>query len=550
MTETSAPPAAPQPAPAPPPRGLPDIPGPLETLARTWRALRRMSTALWLLLALAMATVVATFIPQEPVIPTTVIEWREGVTGPGEQVAAVFDALGLFDVFGSAWFMALTLLLIVSLTGCLIPRGRGFWRTARRDPVPGRNLDRLQHRVALPTGLAPEAALDAAERVLRRRRLRVRRVAADVSPTGRAQVAAERGHWREGGSILFHLSFYVLLAGAVIGHSFGFTGQVNVVEGGSFADTPLSYLGGAQPGRFFTQDDHPGFTVRLDDFDVRYFADPEAEARGQTGLVPRDFVSRVTILDGGEEVASDEIRVNHPIEHDGMKLYQIRFGFAPRLVVSSAGGAELYADAVQLIDAGGFAWTGVAKVAAFDVENQIALELVLLPDADFNDQGMPISRTPEARNPRLAVVLWYGELGLERNIPPREFDRESGRRLAQPLILAPGESGTFEEIGLTVEFPELPYWSGFQVSAEPGRGLLLLGSGLLLAGLLPSLYAYRRRLWVDVRTDAEGTSAVLAGVALQRKQTFSEHFDRLAEELAEALDAPAPAPTASPRKEP
>jgi cytochrome c biogenesis protein len=102
-----------------------------------------MATALWLLLALAIATVIATFIPQEPVIPPTVAEWRAGTMGPGEGVAAAFDALGLFDVFGAPWFMALTVLLLVSLTGCLVPRVRGFAKVVRRPPSAGRNLARL-----------------------------------------------------------------------------------------------------------------------------------------------------------------------------------------------------------------------------------------------------------------------------------------------------------------------------------------------------------------------------------------------------------------------
>jgi cytochrome c biogenesis protein len=535
MTETSAPPQPAAPSPTGP-RGLPEIPGPLETLQRSWRVLRRMSTALWLLLALAIASIIATFIPQDPVIPQTTAEWRAGTSGPGEGIAGAFDALGLFDVFGSAWFMALTALLLISLTGCLIPRIRSFRTLVARKPAGGRNLTRLQHQVELRTALPPDEALAAARRRLRRRRFRLRELAPDDSPTGHLQLAAERGHWREGGSLLFHLSFYVLLLGAVIGHSFGFTGQVNVIEGERFADTPLSYLGANQPGRFFPEDGHRGFVVQLDDFDISYFPDPEAEAAGQTGLTPRDFVSTVTIFEDGEPATTEQIRVNHPIAHDGMKLYQIRFGFAPRIEVVN-NGSTIYTDAVQLIEEGGFAWTGVAKVAAFDVENQLALELVLLPDAAFDQAGFPISRTPEARNPRLAAVLWYGALGLEQNISPRDFDRENGRRLEQPLILAPGQRGVFEEIGLELRFPELPYWSGFQVSNEPGRELLLVGAVLMLTGLIPSLYGYRRRIWADVRTDEDGTTVTLAGVALQRKTTFSDAFERLADDLRGDLGA-------------
>ena len=96
---------------------LPDIPGPIETGIMLWRWLRRMSTALLLLFALAAAAVLATFIPQEPVIARTVAAWREGLEGPGQGWARLFDALSLFDVFGSMWFMMLTLVGAAIATG-------------------------------------------------------------------------------------------------------------------------------------------------------------------------------------------------------------------------------------------------------------------------------------------------------------------------------------------------------------------------------------------------------------------------------------------------
>lgn len=521
------------------PRGprLPEIPGPGETLLRTWRGLRRMSTALKLLFALAAAAVLATFVPQEPVIPTTVADWRVGVDGPGELAAGVLDTLGLFDVFGSWWFTALTGLLIVSLTGCLIPRIGGFVRVARRPPVAGRNLTRLTHHAEIASPLPPAEALAAAESLLASRRFRRRHLAASETPGGVAQLAAERGHWREGGSLAFHLSFYVLLAGAVIGHTFGFVGQVNIVEGGSFADTRIAY-DAFEPGRLFPFDGHRGFEVELDDFDVSYFDAPGSDASaGPVALTPREFVSRVTIRDG-DVAATEEIRVNEPVSYDGVKLYQIRFGFAPRIEVRNSSGAVLYTEEVILVEGGGFTWSGVAPVAKTDTEQQLALELILLPDAGFSSEGFPISRTPDARNPRMAVVVWFGDLGLERNVPTSQFDREAGNQLPQPLILAPGETGVVDQLGLEVTFADLPYWSGFQVAQEPGRGLLLTGAGLLLGGLIPSLYSYRRRIWVETHPDGDGSRVVLAGVALQRKQAFTEAFASLESHLRRRLDPP------------
>jgi cytochrome c biogenesis protein len=525
LTRDAAPPpddAAPPPRPA---SRLPEIPGPWETAVRAWRKLRKMSTALVLLFALATASVVATFVPQEPTVPQTVAEWLEGTSGPGDPWASAFSALGFFDVFGSWWFNAIAVLLFVSLTGCLIPRWWAFAKVARRQPAAGRNLGRLSHHVVVTTSADPDAALDAAARVLRRRRFRRRRLGADETASGAAQVAAERGHAREGGSLVFHTAFYVLLVGIVVGHSFGFVGQVNVAEGSAFADTRIAY-DAVEPGRWFGLDDHRGFVVALDDFAVDYYDD----------FVPREYRSRVTVTEAGEAVGGGEIRVNKPLAHDGMKLYQMRFGMAPRVIVR-AGDSVLFDEPVMLSDAGGSIWTGAAKIAVSDPETQIALDLVFLPDAELVD-GRPVSVSPEPNDPRLIASLYVGELGLERPVPASQFDRDGGP-LGPPAILSEGESGSMADGNLTVEFGELRQWSGFQVTHAPGRGVLLAGAILILAGLLPSLHAYRRRLWVEARPAGAGSEVVLAGVALQRKSVFAEEFAAVEAAVREALP-PAP----------
>lgn len=534
MTETSAPPETRDPPPAGRRgAGLPEIPGPWETAVRAWRRLRRMSTALILLFALAVVSILATFVPQEPLIPTTVAEWRSGEAGPGAAVSSVFDWLGLFDVFGSWWFTALTVLLFVSLTGCLVPRWRAFVRTVRRRPPAGRNLGRLTNSVELDTALPVARALDAAEAVLARRRFRRRRLGPDETASGRAQVAAERGHWHEGGSLIFHTSFYLLLAGVVIAHSFGFTGQLNITEGSSFADTRIAY-GLVEPGRYFGLEDHRGFVVTLDDFTVRYHDEQVAG-----GFLASDFVSTITISEDGVPVRTEQVRVNHPVSHDGMKIYQARFGMAPRVVVRS-GDTLLFDERVMLSDAGRGVWTGVAKVSmggAADDAPQVALDLVLLPDAAVDGDGVPYSRSPQPDNPRLIADLYVGELGLERPVPASEFDRDDGTRLDPPAILAEGDDAALAGGNLTVEFPELAMWSGFQVSHAPARWLLLLSVILLLTGLLPSLYSYRRRMWVEAEEARGTTRLTVGGVALQRKPAFAEEFARLAGELESRLPA-------------
>ena len=529
MTDTET--RAEHPPPHPPPSGwarLPMIPGPWETLLLVWRRLRRMSTALILLFSLAIASIVATFIPQEPLVPDTVARWRTGAAGPGRAVAQVLDGAGVFDVFSSWWFTTLTVLLLVSLTGCLLPRYRAFWRTARRRPATGRNLDRLSNHVELVTTVEPDVALDAIDRILGRRRFRRRRVPADDAPSGHTQLAAEKGHWREGGNLLFHSAFYVLLIGVAVAQTLGFTGQINVVEGATFTDTRIVY-GNVRVGRWFGIEDHRGFQVRLDDFEATY----------HDNGTPDDFVSTVTVLARGE-VARDgaAVRVNAPLRHDGMKLYQLRFGMAPRVIVR-AGDTVLFDDSVMMADNGGV-WTGTAKVKTSGAD-QIALDMALLPDFGVDAQGRPVSRSPQPENPVLFADLWVGELGLERPVDASRFIRE-GEPVAG-ATLTPGDTSAPLVGNLTVEFAELPMWSGFQVSHAPGRWTMLVGCVALLIGLVASLYGYRRRVWAEAWRADDGTTRVaLAGVALQRKVEFADTFGALAADVRAGLPDPAQRP--------
>lgn len=514
---------------------LAGIPGPLEALALLWKRLRRMSTALALLVALAVSALIATFIPQEPVVSPTVQQWRDGSAGPGAGVSAIFDALGLFDVFGSAWFAALVVLLFTSLTGCLLPRWRVFARNVRRPPVAGRNLERLTASTRWHVDAPPDEVLRVAARSLRTYRTRI-----VDGPRGHRQLAADRGHWREGGSLVFHTSFYVLLLGIVLGQALQFTGQVDVVEGDAFADTPLGY-DTTTAGRLWSTDDHQGFVVRLDDFDVSYLPD----------TTPDDFVSRVTVLEDGAPVATGTSRVNHPFRHAGLTYYQRGFGFAPRVEVRQAGDeAPLYAeDLVLRTDRQGLVWTGRGKVAVGNPERgfpQIALEVVFVADADIADDGTVRFRSPEPRNPRMVASLYVDDdLGLDRPAPVSQLQWPPDA-LVDQVMLRPGDTAPLLGGELELAFPELRMWSGFQVSHQPYRWVLLLAGSMVLAGLVPSLYSYRRRLWVEVRAVGDRTDVVLAGVALQRKTAFEEELARIGDRLRTALpptatEVPSPA---------
>jgi len=98
------------------------------------------------------------------------IELRRETYGP---LTGPMDALDLFDVFHSAWFNGLWVLIIVAVTVCTVSRFRPTWRAVQRPQrtVADAYFERAHHRA----DFTHEGGAPAVETLLRRRRYRVNR---------------------------------------------------------------------------------------------------------------------------------------------------------------------------------------------------------------------------------------------------------------------------------------------------------------------------------------------------------------------------------------
>ena len=104
-------------------------------LARwSWRQLTSMRTALVLLLLLALAAIPGSVIPQENIDS---LEGHAVARQTTRRLAPIWDRLDLFSVYGSVWFSAIYILLMISLVGCIIPRLFVYARALRAQPAQG-----------------------------------------------------------------------------------------------------------------------------------------------------------------------------------------------------------------------------------------------------------------------------------------------------------------------------------------------------------------------------------------------------------------------------
>src|SRR5947209_12876666 len=177
----------------------------LRIVARGWRELRKMRTAIILLAILALLAIIGTLLPQLPQNPQGVMGYvlRHPVTAPW------FARLGLFDIFSSWFFIVTAVLMYTSIGAGMFIRVPAAWR-------------RLRNRAQRNRALGAEIA-----------------------------------------SIIFHGSFFILLIGVLYGKAGGFLGNAAVVEGASFVEARANYddLSAGLPSTT-----HQGLPVKVDRF--------------------------------------------------------------------------------------------------------------------------------------------------------------------------------------------------------------------------------------------------------------------------------------------
>src|SRR5689334_18366025 len=476
---------------------------PREFLRWTWRQLTSMRTALILLFLLALGAIPGSVIPQDNVDALLAAQWRREHT----TLAPIYEKLGLFSVYDSAWFAAIYVLLMVSLVGCILPRTRIYLRAAlARPPKTPRNLSRMPEYRTFTTDADPDAVLDQAREALGG--YRIDRHESSIAES----ISAERGYLREAGNLLFHLSVLIVLVGFASGSLLGYKGGVIVVTGGQFANVASQY-DEFDPGTLFDSKNLAPFSFKLTDFKVKFIA-----AGREVGMAQK-FSAGLDYRTGPDaKLQHTRIQVNHPLSIDGSKVYLIGHGYAPNVTVRDADGTIAYSGPVVFTpEDSSFRSSGVIKVPDASPK-QLGFRGELYPTYGFSMATGPFSAFPDAKFPLISMLVYAGDLGMDNGVPQSVYALDM--KGLKTVKKADGKDFRVDiKLGQTVKLPDglgsitfnsVDRFVKLQVSRNPGGWIALLGMILALTGLLGSLFIKPRRIWVSVRREGGRTLVEVA----------------------------------------
>jgi cytochrome c biogenesis protein len=262
---------------------------------RIWRWLSSIRVAVVLLIAVAAAALIGTLFPQLPpdvaADPAALADWMTLAHDRYGALTGLYKTLGFFDVYHSPWFLPLLVLLVLNTAVCTWNRVQSIWRTLTRPTVrmPDAFFQRAGQRLAV-TGL-PRKTAEIVDAYLRRRGYRVFRQ--DVGLT--TYFYADHNWVGRVGTLVTHVAFVALVLAASWGRAVGWRENQLILSPGE--PRPVGH---GLP-----------ITLRSEGFEI---------VRHPSGM-PRDYRAPVTVLENGEEVLRQTIRINAPFTYRGVTFY-------------------------------------------------------------------------------------------------------------------------------------------------------------------------------------------------------------------------------------
>lgn len=463
-----------------------------------------------LILAMAILTLLGTLITQAPPGVMSQPQAREAFL---EQMRGRYGGwttplsfLGFFTIYTSPAYLAVSVLLALSIIACTLHRLPQLWRKAQhpRTHVSAKFFGRAQYQGQVPAKASVEEALEAARKAVQSRHYRI----LPDETEGSHGFYADRHRFGPFGTVIAHAAFVIIIAAFAVSSLTGVDETLTLPVG-----TPQE-VGHGTP-----------YTLTATSFKDTY------DEKGR----PTDYVSHLVLTDrNGKQLASQDVRVNTPLRYDGYKFHQASYGFAA-LVKATHGDSTAYD--------GGLALTQRSD------DNIYQIGITDLPPAKTSGKKLRLVVATPASG-QVAPDVASGQALVQ----VVDMAGSQGKVLGEQVI----DQGATAKIGdVDVTFVrEVPY-TGITLRQDPGALWMWIGSILIVVGMAITFGARHRRIWVrvcpgELANDRDGSGRIRAArtvVEIASVDTIDSAFERqfssLVREVETRLAPPASAPHAS-----
>ncbi len=438
-----------------------------------WDFFASIKLSIVILLALAATSIVGTVIPQNE-NPALYISTY------GEFLFRLFHAIGAFDLYHSGWFRFLLCLLVINLVVCSIQRLRATWKIIF-PKAPLFQAGRFKNASAVQqwTADAPVDVVKNSYELFISRHFAAYR--SDKTETG-YRLFAEKYRLTRLGVYAVHFSVLLMVMGGLIGSIFGFEGYVTIPEGESAGKITLTNQ---------TTEKDLGFTIRCNEFHMAFY---------DSGM-PKEYRSNLTILKGGREQVTQDIRVNSPLKFEGVSIFQSSYGKIPKknfTVKFMERDSEIEYE----------------KKASMNEEIPLPGNSGVLVVEDFK----PSFSFRGVKLDNIFLCRLTDASGHSENIIlPADFPRFDKMRGGQFII--------------SIADIQYRYYTGLQVSRDPGVPVVYAGFILMIFGCYVTFFMFHHQFCMELTSQGNRTQVVVRGISGKNRPGMAAKTRRLAQKL-------------------
>lgn len=469
-------------------------------LKRVWDFFASLKLTVVLLIVLAAVSIIGTVIDQTD--PNKNLQMMIDLFGhdSAQGWLDLIVKLGLTNMYHSWWFVGLLMMLSSNISICTYERLPGVFNIIRRvqQPLTNESLKSLSVKKEIRIKGDMEALKGQARAAVKSAGFSPK----EASEGGVFQYYAEKGKYSRLGVYVTHISVLIIFIGALIGSFWGYKGYVQIMENNSvdaigIINKPLL--------RKFGPEVPLGFKVRCDKFELKMYGSSQ---------MPSDYLSTLTIIDNGQEVMHKTIRVNDPIQYKGIRFFQSSYGIMPGMAtmtirVMPRDGSPNIRD--YMMKKGDRVHV---EGSSYDmVMDQLAPDVAIGP----NNQLMAQSDQYKGRG---AAVM--------------KFLDAKGDTVDQAVILNEAPDSQPQKVPFTLGITNYkgPYYTGLQVTYDPGVWVVWTGCTLMVLGILIAFFTYHKRVWIRLHQGEKGQVIITAaGSANKNRKAFEEDFGRMLDRL-------------------